>query len=1005
MTRDSFTKLFGLVTLLIAGLGLWWWMDRAEPTGPETADAGAQHGDAPADGASGLRPTGSSNRGLDLRRAPRAAVTGTVRDEAGEPIAKAQVCAVLRDVELAQTDRHAPYCTTTRNDGTFRIDELFGASHQLYASAEGYLPEVYEARRGIQKSRSSRIELEAGQTRQSVDFVLKEGGVAVEGVIKDIAGGTVEGAWVSSGGRWGRGGSTFGRSDDEGRFRLWVDPPSTTVTAYAEGYAKGTRSAAVPDTFVEVYLTPESVVVGTVVWAGTNDPVEGARISTRGRRRGGSGPVLSNADGSFRIEGLEPGAYKVDVKGEEYTGMAAQKVHVGLGETSDPLVVEVHAAFSVRGQVLTDDETPCSYGTVTLQNKDRKGDPGVRSEGREGGDVLVEGVLPGTYEVTVRCRDYVPQEEYPDIVVADASLDGLQWTVRTGQVIRGTVLDSKGTPLEGARVSARAKSSKDPRAQRVNARGSRTEPDGAFELRGLLPGSYELWARHDDHPGPDDPSVVELPEGADLDGVELRLAANGQILGIVRDENGTAVAGASVSLSGARWGGMARTNDLGGFVMEHIQVGDYRIAARRGWSETMRAPGATDDDEAGERIEVRDGEETSVELVVESQNGRITGRVLGEGGEPIPDAFVEAVRESDSAAASKERAGQRARWGSWLRQPVLTDDDGRFEIGDLSEGATYSIYANRKGGGEAVAEHVAEGTDVEVSIGEVGVLAGIVRVEGGTVPERFSIRARDKTAGAGDKDRFFRTEGQWELSNLPPGTYEVTVDASEGNAKTTVELPAGGEKTDIELMLSPRIELKGILVDATTREPIPGLKVVASAEGGNMRFGTNMGKAGAEDVSGTDGAFTVEDAPTGKVRLMVTAPGFADNDYAWTWITRRIAAEPAVQDLGTLELVARRVKRGEESGDLGFKTKELAPDTEPEDSRKLVAVVRPGGPAAKAGLQLGDEIISVDGQAIGGLEAYRWRRLTQVPPGTALSLKVTRDEESVEVRLTAGPPI
>ncbi|MCX4247110.1 carboxypeptidase regulatory-like domain-containing protein [Paraliomyxa miuraensis] len=1014
MESGAKTKTFVIATIAVLALALWWWLGRESETVSDddsTSAAASAQAEGTSDSPKLAVPLRRSD--VDPFQAPRATVSGTVRDERGQPIAGAQVCAKLEDDDLAQTDRFPPQCTTTREDGTYRIEGLLGAEHNLHASARGYLPERYQSRSGLQQRLSPRMDLQAGSTRAGIDFVLKAGGVEVTGVVKDISGGEIEGAWVSAGaGWWGSDGATFTRSDEEGRFSLWVEPPDVNVSAHADGYARGSRGASIPGTFVELFLTPESVVVGKVVWADSGKPVAGARIAASGGSGafflgfggGGPGSVHSEDDGSFRLEGLQPGSYKLRVSDDELVGMADEKIHVGLGQTSDPVIVKVHPAFAIRGTVLLDGETPCSQGRVSLQGKERK-DDSYGGGGEEDGTVLVKGVLPGTYEVTVTCNDFVAEDSYPDIVVADASIEGLSWSVHRGQSIRGVVLDAEGKPVEGARVSARGKATTDPRARLGRGRGERSEPDGSFLVDGLLPGTYELSASHDEQPSPHEPLEVVVPEGSDVTDITLTMLAHGEIRGIVRDEKGTPVAGVSIDTDGPGWN-RASTNDEGRFVLTGVEVGEHRVSAQRGWTDTMRAPGASDDDEAGERVTVRSGEVTEVELVVESQNGRITGQVLGEGGEPIADAFVEAVRESDSAAKAEGGGRGRARWGSWSRQPVLTDDDGRFELDDLAEQGVYSIYANRKGGGEALAEHVAAGSDVTLEIAETSVLAGVVRIEGGGVPRRFQISARDRKSGIYEGDSFLHTDGQWRLANLPPGTYEVSVDASEGNAKVEgIELSEGGENTDIELVLVPRVELRGTLVDAETGEPVAGLKVSAASDGGGIRFRGDMGKANQPDVSDTEGKFVVENAPTGLVRIMIMAPGFTDNDYGWNWLTRRVAPEPKVQELGKIELLKDRKDRGEESGDLGFKTKDSEPGTEPEDVRHVVAFVRPGSPAAQAGLKVGDEITTIDGQDVVGLQSYRYGKLTNVRPGTKLVVGVVDGEAERQIPITAGPPV
>jgi len=1000
------TNLYVLATLAgLVALVLWWSLARegAHEAGDDPAATASASGSATED----ERPAVAvplRGAAIDPWKAPRAAVSGTVRDEKGQPIAGAQVCGQLQDRDVfTGSTRYPPQCTSTRDDGSYRLDELLGASHDFNASARGYLPARYETRSGLQSRLESRVVLVAGSTRTGIDFVLKEGGVEVQGIVKDLAGGEIEGAWVSSGMSWrGSEGTAFARSDAEGRFSLWVEPPEVHVDATAEGYAQGSRSAAIPGSFVEIFLTPESVVIGKVVWAGSGKPVAGARVSTSSSPFGGTG-VQSEDDGSFRLEGLEPGSYKIHASSDELVGMSAEKIHVGLGQTSELVVVEVSPAFAVRGSVVVDAKTPCSNATLRLQDRKRKAEGYGSGMGRDDGTILVRGVLPGTYEVTIMCSGFVSEDAYPDVVVADASLDGLTWTVHAGRAIRGVVLDAEGRPVEGANVSARGKAVADPRARLGRGWSERSEPDGSFVVDGLLPGTYELSANHERLPAPHEPTIIEVPEDQDVADVTLAMLASGEVHGIVRDEKGTAVAGVSVQLEGPSRSS-ASTNDDGRFVLQGLEVGEHRIKARRGRTDTMRAPGASDDDTAGERVEVRHGEITEVELVVESQGGRITGRVLGEGGEPVADAFVEAVRESDSAARSDGSNRRRARWGSWSRQPVLTDEEGRFELGDLAEQGTYAVHASRKGGGEAMVEHVQTGSDVELSIAETGVLAGVVRIEGGGSPQRFQISARDPVGGIYEGDGFLHTEGKWRLGNLPPGKFEISVEASEGNAKTEVELAEGAEATDIELILAPRVRLRGRLVDATTGDPIPGLKVSVSATGG-FSFRGDMGKADQPDVSDARGNFVVEDAPTGKINLMVSSPGFTKSDYGRNMLARRVSTEAGEQDLGDIELYKERVDGGQEAGDLGFKLKEAEPGTEPEAVRHIVAYVRPGGPAEAAGLEMGHEITVVDGDEVTGTNAYRYRMLMRVSAGTVLRLGVVEDGKLRVLTLTAGPPV
>lgn len=74
---------------------------------------------------------------------------------------------------------------------------------------------------------------------------------------------------------------------------------------------------------------------------------------------------------------------------------------------------------------------------------------------------------------------------------------------------------------------------------------------------------------------------------------------------------------------------------------------------------------------------------------------------------------------------------------------------------------------------------------------------------------------------------------------------------------------------------------------------------------------------------------------------------------------------------------------------------------DPLTLRCVVAVVRPGGPAIAVGLVPGDEVVSVDGNDVTGASRYLFHQLTNVVPGTAVTLGLAR---GASVQVTAGAP-
>jgi len=994
-----------LIVSLVAAALIAWLALRPSPDAADGVAATDAATDAGKTGPIAKRPIGAEAEAeavmASLRpwRGTAAKITGRVQDESGKPVGGAMVCASIVDEQTPAEMRYTPKCTTSAPDGRYTLGDVQPIAVTVSASAPTFIPGQHDPD-GKKRSVTPR----PGELLANIDVELRSGGVEVRGVVKDIAGGVIEGAQVrTGGGMWGRGGGlSLAMTDEEGGFSLWTGPGEVYVSAQAEGYAPGSKSGAAPGYTFELFLTPESVVGGIVVDAATSKPIADARVSVNSGGWGGGEVTYSDEAGRFRLGRLEPGRYVVNATTIDRYGVSNESRRVGLGEAVEDIEVRMYPSASISGHVVLagDKPTPCDRPNLTVVGRTTKHD--AWTAGDRDGLVVAQGLPPDTYDIDVTCDGFVAKAKYDAVELGETPVDGLVWEVEPGLTLAGIVVDDAGKPIADASISARATDTA-ARAKRTGAWGERSGKDGRFALEGLLPGTYDVEASHEDHVSPEKPASHVVAAGSKAE-VTVTLGAGGTVKGRVVDAKHRPVSGAEVQLVGKTRQPGGRTADDGTFAIEHVRAGEHRVkATSSGWDQ-MRAPGTTDDDLQGTAVSVRIGEVTEVELVVEEQFGSIAGSVVDADGGPVDDAFVSYSRESDSAKATSNRAKQAVRWSGWDEAPVLTEQSGAFTLERIPAGK-HTLIAQRKGGGEGLVEHIETGSaGVVIKLTEGSRISGMVVLAGGGSPRQFTVSANDETQGVWRNETFMRTSGAWSIGDLPPGKYVLAVSATEGAADTTVELTAA-PMDGVRLELMPRVDVTGTIVDLQTGEPVPNMRVTISPAKGQNSF--SFSDAGEQEhVSDDSGSFTVRAAPAGPVRLMIVGRNFfgsgAGKNYGWTRMRASIPTDQKTYTLPPIKVAATRTEGRERGGDLGFGLAEIPPESEAEDLPMKVAVIRPGGPASTTELKVGDVIVDVDGHDVTGENRYLYGSLTRVKEGDSVMLGL---EGGGKVTIVAGKPV
>lgn len=174
---------------------------------------------------------------------------------------------------------------------------------------------------------------------------------------------------------------------------------------------------------------------------------------------------------------------------------------------------------------------------------------------------------------------------------------------------------------------------------------------------------------------------------------------------------------------------------------------------------------------------------------------------------------------------------------------------------------------------------LAEGTKVDVVLRRGGGLRGTCRFHGKAL-ESFTItywqdiwRDRESLSFSG------RSDGTFEIESVPAGElYLIASSSTQPENEPVRVVIEPGETAEVELEVAEAIEGTGMVVDASSGEPIPGSLVQPVLMFGSL----SIGERGDEVQVHADGSFELHDLPAKDVKLLVRAPGYPPQEVTGT---------------------------------------------------------------------------------------------------------------------------
>lgn len=368
-------------------------------------------------------------------------------------------------------------------------------------------------------------------------------------------------------------------------------------------------------------------IEGRVINLATGEPLRRVTLTLHSAaRRGASAAAVTNAEGHFLLEDVEPGTYRLlsertGFLGQEYGARSwsspGTPLSLSAGQHIEGLEFKLTPQGVITGKVLDEEGEPVKGVDVIAfrpsgHGRARSTAGGAEASTNDLGEFRIPELGPGTYLLaadrpapgveTSRPKSGQPEEGYvptfypgatelasavPVEVAAGQEVSGRDIQMRKTQVyrLRGEVVNAVTAQLE-RNIQLLLVPREPSEAMLGFTRGSaRVKPDGTFEIRGVLPGSYHLAALGRKERGPEIVGRLPVEVGkSDVEGLIVSVGEGVDVTGSVRLETGQKISlpGVTVYLQAAEempsGSTSARVKEDGTFWIEGVSRDKYYLS-------------------------------------------------------------------------------------------------------------------------------------------------------------------------------------------------------------------------------------------------------------------------------------------------------------------------------------------------------------------------------------------------------------------------------------------
>lgn len=524
---------------------------------------------------------------------------------------------------------------------------------------------------------------------------------------------------------------------------------------------------------------PEAPGIAGRVVDESNDPIADAEIDFLSPAGHAGVSARSDSEGRFGGFGLKDGDYTLRVTHKRYSTVSVEKIRKG----SDSVEVVMPPCGILEGRVFDGetDEAVTEFEILYLDDYNRYFVGAEREFAKTRsaeGEFRIDKVHAGPVTVVVRASGYAEARVEVPRVDPRAMVSGLEFALRQGASVSGTVLDPSGNPVAGAAIIP----GELPRSESPEVTATaRTDASGEFLLADLPADVRVLYAFHVDYATGS--AAVTLAPGEQASATIL-LPSGGTVQGTVFHD-GRPWAGQHVRL----YAGPARrdvettTSAAGTYRCENVDLGpasaiaigafDYEEPTRRGRWIT-------------ETITVESGGVVTMDFHFAPGTAAVEGK-LTEHGIPVPGANLQLYLGGSSARELRHFRIEQD--GSFRFEKVppgpaslfISIRDGRYRRVEFEIPPNGPLQKNVElAGGLSISGVVTGGSEGDLATFRVAAFKDAAMVDRGASVE--SLRAAFHQLMAKVK---VDAGGRFVVEGLPEGTYTLVA--------TSWDLWAGSE--------------------------------------------------------------------------------------------------------------------------------------------------------------------------------------------------------------------